>query len=392
VPSAGDEVRLLYVITKGLSGNDASLTDLDITYAGQSNDLILYSPIGGGGLTNGTDEISARLYKSISSALFAAQDRAVTQQDYNNIALLYPDKNILDAVFWAQRDLDATNNTFMNLCKVWVLYYNNPADTVNPGTPWTAGDFNLFVDYMQKRSMYALRFFYDADLANYVDPVEGHVYGAAHAVPIDINVSAVVSCQNFADLNEVRTAVEDAINDFLELRKGSISRDIYVSDIMNTIKQAHPAIDYVNLQQPTENFITDYKTIDIVATGDETTGSIPAGTYEFKISAVFGGAEYPVASETRAREYATITVGGPGNTITLTWNRLAGATGYNIYGAVPGNPLLMTTLGNVNTVTYSLPTELLPLPGPVTPPNQDASGVRYPRKGTVNISTVFTYR
>lgn len=384
-PAAGSTVELKYVITRGLSGNDASLGAQLITYSGQPANLILTSTTG---LVGGADQIATRLYKSLAPSLFSAQERAVTQSDYNATALLYGTQ-IIDAVIQGQRDLDVSNNEYMNLARVWLIYYNDPSDVINPGNPWNAQDFNAFIDFLRKRSMYALRFFYDEDIAAHTDPFDSpaHIYGAAHAVPINVLIEATVACQNFADLNEVKSAVENAIDSFLALRKGSISRDIYVSDVYSTILKAHPAIDFINLVHPVYDRITNYETVEISAT-QAGGGAIPIGTYEYRVAAIFDTPEYPSTKETRATKLVVVTTTVANRKITLTWTPLWGATGYRIYGYLPGSPVqyLATT---TNTVTFNNHTT-----GWVagTPKLIDESGLRYPRKGNVTITTEYTYR
>lgn len=390
-PVSGATLDVTYAVTTGAQGNDGSIAGQKITYTGQPVTLTITADAGG--LVGGGNEIATSLYKTLAPQLFGSSERAVTQQDYNATALLYS-TDIVDAVFLGQRDLDSTSSVYMNLCKVWLLYNN---DINNGGVPWNNTQFNNFIDFMRKRSMYALRFFYDVAIAANPDPDDGptpHTYGAAHAVPVTINIAAEVSCKNYADLTEVQTAVDTALDNFLVLQYGSISRDIYVSDIMSVIKQAHAAIDYVNLNSPTSNVLTNYKTLNAsnVVLPLEPGGSIIPGNYEFRVSAIFDSPMYPGLVETKATEYTVATVTTNPSAITLSWSEIAGAVGYNIYcdRTYPGNPYLVLSVGASSSYTfYAIPADVA---GPVIPPNQDSSGLRYPRKGTVNITTTYTYR
>lgn len=385
LPQTGSTIDILYVLTRGLLGNDASLSGFTVSFTGQPTTLRIESTTG---LVGGSDEISTGLYKNLAPALFAAQERAITRSDYSFTALTYPGYEIIDALFEGQRDLHNTDNEYMNLCRVWVLYNNNPLEA---GTPWNAGQFNAFIAFMQKYSMYALRFFYDTGLAAHTDPVEtGHTYGAAHPVPITLDVEADVSCQNYADLTEVKLQIEAALDDFLALKRGSISRDVYLSDLINVIKQAHSSIDFVNLKSPVVNVLTNYKSMSVNAVINSTGGLIVAGQYVYYISAVFSNANglYPNTRETRATRYVYVNIlSGTTNTVELSWTPIEGAVSYNIYGyASNGNPgFMFNTTDTSYLITDNIPPGAAPKP-------LDESGLRYLRKGNYTITTSYTYR
>lgn len=371
VPPISSNISLVYVVTKGTQGNDSSIpTGQKVSYSGQPSYLTITAQ---SGLEGGTDEIAASLYKNTAPQLFAASlDRAVTQQDYNAVALGYP--GMIDVVIQGQRDIDPNDVTYMNLARVWMLH---------TGSDWAyPADQNLFDDFtewLKARSMFALRFYYDTALAA--------LYGISRPVPINITVGAEVSIQNFADPTQVLEDVNTALDTFFALKYGSISRDIYISDIISVIKQANSAIDFVILRNPTTNIITNYNGMNPEVTSYTTGGTLPAGTYEYRIVANFGAPLYPAPVTTNSTEYVTAVTTGATSSVLISWQPLAGALSYDVYGRVNGS---LGFLINTSNRTF-LDTNALPVI-PATLPEIDETGLRYPRLFTKNINTVFTYR
>ena len=76
---------------------------------------------------------------------------------------------------------------------------------------------------------------------------------------------------------------------------------------------------------------------------NDTTGSLPAGTYSYRVSAL------NALGETLASTAVTATTVGGSSTVTLAWPAVTGATGYKVYGRTGGSELLMDTPGNVLT-------------------------------------------
>jgi hypothetical protein len=76
-----------------------------------------------------------------------------------------------------------------------------------------------------------------------------------------------------------------------------------------------------------------------------TGGMLTPNTYSYQVSAV------STAGETLATSVVTIVIaaGTDTNTVTLTWNPVLGATGYNVYGRVAGTIGLLTTVGGATT-------------------------------------------
>jgi microcystin-dependent protein len=79
----------------------------------------------------------------------------------------------------------------------------------------------------------------------------------------------------------------------------------------------------------------------------ETGGTLPAGTYQYRVSAINASGETLASPE--AATAATI-VGTTGS-VAVSWAAVTGATGYKVYGRTTAGELLMATLGTVTTWT-----------------------------------------
>lgn len=73
-----------------------------------------------------------------------------------------------------------------------------------------------------------------------------------------------------------------------------------------------------------------------------TGGTLAAGTYSYRVSALDGN-----GGETLASTATTQVTTGTTSTVTVNWGAVAGATGYKVYGRTGGNEQLLATLGNV---------------------------------------------
>ena len=78
----------------------------------------------------------------------------------------------------------------------------------------------------------------------------------------------------------------------------------------------------------------------VTATPATTGGTLAAGTYAYRVSALNG------VGETLAATQVTATTTGTTGSVTLTWAPVDGATGYKIYGRTSGAQLLIATNGN----------------------------------------------
>lgn len=76
-----------------------------------------------------------------------------------------------------------------------------------------------------------------------------------------------------------------------------------------------------------------------------TGGTLAAGTYYYRVSAINSMGETLASTET------SIATTGSTSTVTVNWGAVSGATGYKVYGRSTGAELLMATVGNVTTWT-----------------------------------------
>lgn len=75
-----------------------------------------------------------------------------------------------------------------------------------------------------------------------------------------------------------------------------------------------------------------------------TGGTLAAGTYSYRVSAIDGAGGETLASA----ETAQATTGAT-STVTVNWGAVSGATGYKVYGRTAGAQLLIATVGAVTT-------------------------------------------
>lgn len=77
-----------------------------------------------------------------------------------------------------------------------------------------------------------------------------------------------------------------------------------------------------------------------------TGGTLVAGTYSYRVSALDSVGGETTASEPRAQ---AVPVGTSTNKVTINWGAVTGATGYRVYGRTAGVEELIATLGAVTT-------------------------------------------
>lgn len=77
-----------------------------------------------------------------------------------------------------------------------------------------------------------------------------------------------------------------------------------------------------------------------------TGGTLAAGTYSYRVSALDGN-----GGETLASTATTQVTTGTTSTVTVNWTKVTGATGYKVYGRSASGEQLMATLGDVATWT-----------------------------------------
>jgi len=77
-----------------------------------------------------------------------------------------------------------------------------------------------------------------------------------------------------------------------------------------------------------------------------TSGTLAAGTYYYRITATTAAGETTPCAE---QSFALAATGG----IIISWPQVAGATGYKVYGRTTGAELLMATIVNGTTLTWT---------------------------------------
>lgn len=123
---------------------------------------------------------------------------------------------------------------------------------------------------------------------------------------------------------------QDNIMTFWCQGPGSYSQDISI------------AIESTNLVEPANVEANDFSTIGVIIAGVDTSGTLVAGNYSYKISALNRDGESLPSDE------ATVTLPG-GVASYVTWDTQAGALGYNIYRKVDAVWLLLETVGAANS-------------------------------------------
>ena len=86
----------------------------------------------------------------------------------------------------------------------------------------------------------------------------------------------------------------------------------------------------------------------LASTAATTGGSLSNGTYDYRVSAISAN------GETLATSPVTMVIGGVTTTarVTLTWNLVEGAIGYNVFGRIAGTPQFIAMVGAA-TNTYT---------------------------------------
>jgi hypothetical protein len=155
--------------------------------------------------------------------------------------------------------------------------------------------------------------------------------------PVNVTVTANIYIRNSGDPVEVKSLASDAIDKLFTPSFGYIGRNIYKSDVYDCLHDCSPYVDYVQLISPSEDVscsVTVPTGLDTLAVADGSSSLVDGSTYEYAISAT------NAVGETFASDFVSITLpasGGPYK-VRLTWNKVEGAAGYNIYGRTSSTP------------------------------------------------------
>lgn len=312
-PTALDTVYITYVITLGLSANTLDVTGKVITLVTNPNITgTITTP-----MYNGRDQDSPIWYKNLSAPNFGTFNSAITKTQYVSTALQYPE--VVDAVTFSQRESNPYALAWMNTVRISLL----------TSKTWTQEEKAAFISYMEDRSSYTTKIVLETPISRLLD------------------VSASVFCYTWANLSQVKTDVETAIQKLFELRSGILGYDFYRSDIAQVIRSANSGIEYFELAAPLSDLIVSNKRVDTptyIVTPNG--GSLPIGTYYYGISVDVGlGSSSP-------SNYAIVNVTSNNSSITLSWPAVAGAMEYDLYGRTETSQgKLINLTGNSNTFT-----------------------------------------
>lgn len=377
VPNTGDTITVKYVTTKGAAGNAVFNSDKTScsTYSGliDTNQSTLVNE-----LVDGADEPAAEIYQRISPRMFAADqgERGVTQPDYNVVALGYP--GVIDARILGQRDTFPTKPSYLNALKI--IKYPKPGMS-----PSEQAAYMDFIQYMEAHTMYSMRFWPLPGEALYgQEPYDLRQFTSS---PGGLDLQADVYCNSLADLNNVLNSfIKPALQGLLDEIGGTesasrISRPVFRSDIIDTIKNSHESIDYVVLNEPTVDLYPEVVVPTPTLTGSAGGSLTPLSTYYYYFSAVTAN---PVG-ETAVVGPIPITLSAGNTRVTLNWvnpPNHAGVqyTGWNVYrrNTLLSNPALLLTVAPISATSTSYVDNVAVQPGGAMPV-ADTSGVHIVR-------------
>lgn len=329
-PGINDVVNIAYAVTLGADGNNLPVLNKKVAITGNSaiSGTVTAAP------QDGANETDAFAWKNITPALAGSFDSAVTPSQYKATPLQFP--GVIDAQTFSQREINPKALTWMNNIRVVLL----------TATPWNATTWDAFVDFMTERTMYKCQFIRK-------DPV---------ATNVSVNMD--VYCSNFANLDEIKQKVIAAIEDLFSPRQGILGFDFYQFDIEMKAKSADSNIEYIVLNQPTTDIILSSLNVPApVITTTAGAGTLPAGMYDYAVSAVSS-----LGGETSPAKWSTVTLSTSNNSNVISWEPVANAISYKIWGRTTGlalgylgtvsvgGPLTFTDNGSV-TPTGTVPVE-----------------------------------
>lgn len=348
-PNSTDIVYITYVVTLGLDANSLDLVNKTVTLVSNSSVTgVITTPLHGG-----RNEDSALWYKNLSAPNFGTFNSAVTKTQYVSTALQYP--GVVDAVTTSQRESSPYSLAWMNTVRVSLL----------TSTPWSTVEKAAFISYIEDRSSYTTKVVLETPTSRPVD------------------VSASVFCYSWANLSQVKTDVEQALQKLFELRSGILGYDFYRSDIANVIRGANSGVEYFELASPLSDLIVSNKKVDTpsyVVTPNS--GSLQIGTYYYGISVDVGlGYSSPA-------NYAIVNVTSNNSSVTLTWPAVASAMEYVVYGRLELVQGALVSVPGSTTVFVDDGTYVLGSPPPVS--NELSS--QYVKLNNLQISTSYSTR
>jgi len=308
-PLISDTIIIQYALTEGADGSNQTLVNKPVTVDGHAEitGRSTSNPTGGG------DEQPIQTYKNLASGAFGTYSSAVTPSQYRATVGSYP--GIIDSVTQAQRDINPMALEWMNVMRVSAL----------TTTPWTQAQRQVYINYLQKVTMYAPRFVWQ-------DPI-----------PVYRDITVTVHCFNTAVLTKVQADCEAQIRKLFAPRAGLLMTNFYGYDLENSCRIAgRGAVSFVTVQEPTDPMIVttppsavaEFEIINGV-------GTLTPLMYAYGVSVVNAeGEEGPPANWV----FPQITnIMGSANSVALTWRPLESAAQYKVYGRKAGEIGLLAT-------------------------------------------------
>lgn len=350
-PTASDLVRIVYAVTSGYNGNGVTTIQQRINMVtpvtGVTVKSVTVNP------TGGADQPPPNILKTVGATSFGTNASAVTPRQYRALALEFP--GVLDCKLFSQRELNPGSVSLMNTIKAVPLGVNGPLDVAAKAA---------FIDYMQQRSMFTPYIYV-------VDP-QGVV----------TNVVLRVFCYNWATLSECSAAATSAVTALFAPRSGFLGYNITLSDIVTSVVNSNPGIEYVQVLSPTRDLWVSGEPAPAPSISMAATGGTLSGQVSYAIAVIDGNGE--TLPTKWASAFATSGIG----VATLTWNPYPGATSYKIYGRTDANAGLMATLA-ANVLTYTDDGSLAVTPGV---PKNYTYGVWYNKLGTLQVTADYSTR
>ncbi len=351
IPQVNDQVLISYPVTQGANGNGILTQGKSVTVQGYP----LVTGVASANLSGGAAQKSIVAYKNVASGAFGTYSSAVTKSQYQALVATYP--GILDVVTQAQREINPGDLRYMNVVQVWALTQST----------WTQQQIQNFLTYCQQVTMYAVYFIWRIPQ------------------PIQQTVSVTVYIYNSAIPTQVYNNTVQAITNLFAPRPGLLQTNFYLSDLDTLIKAASPGlIDYVEIASPSGDMIVTSPPspplqYQIVPGGSGTLGPL---VYAYSVSTIATNGDVGFPSNW---VFPQILSGqGTNNSIILSWNPIANAAQYQIWGRAAGSGLGLIATISATQTTYTDNGTITPVP-PL--PSSGTFPVRYNTLGG-NVPTV----
>ena len=303
-PKATDVLTISYAVTSGSSGNGLATNGANLTVPTYPTITGVFSSAPSGG----ADERPALSYKNLSAGAFGVFDSSITRQQYLSLALSYP--GVIDALTFAQREVNPSALAWMNLIKIVLL----------TSSVWTLTEKANFLAWMQDRTAYAPQLILE-------DPV---------AVPVVVNVD--IYCFNWVNSTQAKINAQVAVQALFAPRASLLGYDLHQTDLTQAILNADPGIEYVIMNSPTSDVITSNGSMAPPTLVESTSG----GTLPNATSYYYGLAVTTPAGIITVRNFALKLTTSATSQITVTWPAYPSATTYQLYrktGAAGSPPL-----------------------------------------------------